>query len=110
MSCNSTWTWLVSYYHFLLFSYNYLLAFFYICLQVSVSKARAVVVLAEDGNADQVTFIGSIIFSFSITYAGSERISTQRLYCAKVSRKNTVLWLAARYRRHDYGKLQGIKK
>lgn len=36
--------------------------------QVSVSKARAIVVLAEDGNADQVYLIYSIACSLLVLY------------------------------------------
>lgn len=45
-----------------------------------------------------------LIFLFlRLNAAGLERKSTQRLYCSKVCRKDTFLWLAARYGGYDYG-------
>ena len=35
--------------------------------------------------------------------AGVVRKATQKLYCSKVCRKDSFLWLATRYGRYDYG-------
>jgi hypothetical protein len=57
------------------------------------------------------SFVKPLIFSFlRLDAAGMERKSTQRLYCSKACRKDTVLWLETRHGRYDYGNVIRILK